>query len=203
MEFKSFGKIPRYSRECVITEKIDGTNASVWIIDSWDAIFGCDRPLKELEVAQVIEPALLKRWVIFAGSRKRFITPENDNYGFAKWVKDNAKELVFLGEGVHYGEWWGLGIQRKYGIAEKRFSLFNTHRWAENRPGCCSVVPVIDKGPFGTAMVEAAMSSLEDVGSLASPGFMRPEGIVIYHTAGNVLFKKTFKDDEGGKNELS
>jgi hypothetical protein len=26
---------------------------------------------------------------------------------------------------------------------------------------------------------------------------MDPEGIVIYHTAGNVAFKKTFKNDTG------
>ena len=31
MEFVEFPKIPRVSRECIITEKIDGTNASVWI----------------------------------------------------------------------------------------------------------------------------------------------------------------------------
>ena len=30
-EFKTFGKIPRLFRECVITEKIDGTNACVVI----------------------------------------------------------------------------------------------------------------------------------------------------------------------------
>jgi len=28
---------------------------------------------------------------------------------------------------------------------------------------------------------------------------MNPEGIVIYHTAANVCFKKIFKNDEGGK----
>ena len=189
MEFKSFGKIPRYSRDCVITEKIDGTNASVWIVD--------------LRVDEVPDDTrIIDKYGILAGSRKRFITLGNDNFGFAKWVDEHALELIHLGTGAHSGEWWGPGIQRRYGIAEKRFSLFNTHRWEENRPGCCSVVPVIDRGPFGTAMVEAAMSSLEDVGSLASPGFMRPEGIVIYHTAGNVLFKKTFEDDDGKKNEL-
>jgi len=31
MEFVSFPKIARLSRECVITEKIDGTNASIYI----------------------------------------------------------------------------------------------------------------------------------------------------------------------------
>jgi len=34
MEFKTFAKIPRLSRECIITEKIDGTNGVIWIPDS-------------------------------------------------------------------------------------------------------------------------------------------------------------------------
>ena len=38
-------------------------------------------------------------------------------------------------------------------------------------------------------------------GSLAAPGFMKPEGVVIYHTAANIMFKKTFKNDEKGKGE--
>lgn len=33
-------------------------------------------------------------------------------------------------------------------------------------------------------------------GSVAAPGFANPEGVVIYHTAGNVLFKKTLIKDE-------
>jgi len=36
-------------------------------------------------------------------------------------------------------------------------------------------------------------------GSLASPGFMLPEGIVIYHKASKTLFKKTLKNDESPK----
>jgi len=43
------------------------------------------------------------------------------------------------------------------------------------------------------------MLNLAHVGSIAAPGFMQPEGIVIYHTSGNVLFKKTFENDEVGK----
>jgi len=33
-------------------------------------------------------------------------------------------------------------------------------------------------------------------GSIAAPGFMKPEGIIIYHTAGNLYFKKTIENDE-------
>ena len=45
------------------------------------------------------------------------------------------------------------------------------------------------------------MKTLAYGGSLAAPGFMKPEGVVIYHTAANIMFKKTFKNDEKGKGE--
>jgi len=43
------------------------------------------------------------------------------------------------------------------------------------------------------------MDSLLKRGSSASIEFMRPEGIVIYHTAAHIEFKKTFEKDGLGK----
>lgn len=172
MEFKSFPKIPRLSRECIITEKIDGTNASIYIGEDGEFL---------------------------VGSRKQWITPENDNYGFAKWAYEHKEELMRLGPGHHFGEWWGSGIQRGYGLqkGEKRFSLFNTSRWVENpdRPNCCNVVPVLYQGLFSTNIVDSCLDILARNGSFASPGFMQPEGVVIYHVAGNCSFKKTIEKD--------
>jgi hypothetical protein len=34
---------------------------------------------------------------------------------------------------------------------------------------------------------------------MAAEGFMDPEGIVVYHTAGNVGFKKTIENDDQPK----
>ena len=48
-EFTGFGKIPRYSREVLVTEKIDGTNAQIYITEDGQFL---------------------------VGSRKRWITPE-------------------------------------------------------------------------------------------------------------------------------
>ena len=169
-EFAGFGHIYRLTRECIVTEKIDGTNAQIIISDTGE---------------------------IRAGSSTRFITPEQDNAGFAKWVKANEAELVEkLGPGQHFGEWWGQGIQRTYGIKEKRFSLFNTTRWNdETKPSCCHIVPVLYQGLFLTDKIDEALASLETSGSIAAPGFMKPEGIVIYHVAGNHLYKKTLGGD--------
>jgi hypothetical protein len=176
-EFEAFNKIPRLSRECVITEKIDGTNAQVLITDEGE---------------------------VYAGSRSRFITPQDDNFGFAKWVDENKEELLKLGPGRHFGEWWGLGIQRNYGLQEKRFSLFNVGRWnAENVPACCSIVPVLYQGLFSTLAAQSAINDLIQYGSHAAPGFMKPEGIIIYHTASGQLFKKTCEKDEQPKGKAA
>lgn len=190
MEFQDFPKMARLSRECVITEKIDGTNAQILI--------GEDGSIQ-------------------AGSRTRWITPDDDNFGFAAWVAANADQLRLLGPGRHFGEWWGAGIQRKYNQDEKRFSLFNTLRWcahdaepaqipsadprAEPKyqtrvPSCVSVVPVLYRGLFDTDEVNAAITRLRIDGSAAAPGFMKPEGVVVFHIAGNVGFKKTLEKDE-------
>ena len=172
-EFREFGKIHRLSRNIVITEKIDGTNGLIHITEDGD---------------------------VFAGSRSRWITPEDDNHGFARWVEGNKSDLLNLGPGSHYGEWWGQGIQRKYNLKEKRFSLFNVGRWNdETKPSCCYVVPTLWVGDFHTDIIDSYLGQLEEHGSIAAPGFMNPEGIVIYHTQANALFKKTIKDDDKGK----
>jgi hypothetical protein len=189
MEFQEFRKIPRLSREIVVTEKIDGTNAQIYI------------PYPE-EILQNPPNSLNNDFMIFAGSRNRWISPgkNTDNSGFAQWVKENSNELFKLGYGRHYGEWWGKGIQRGYDLKEKRFSLFNTSRWnEENKPDCCFVVPVLFTGLFETEYIHRTLYDLKTNGSYASPGFMNPEGIVIYHIAGDLYFKKTIKNDESPK----
>lgn len=177
LEFKAFSKIPRLSRDIIVTEKIDGTNGIIAIGE--DGEFA-------------------------VGSRTRWITPENDNAGFARWAYANRDELMRLGPGYHYGEWWGQGIQRGYGVSQKYFSLFNVSRWEDNavRPACCEVVPVLFRGPFDTAIIDGILRNLQNDGSEAAQGFMRPEGIVIYHVAGGYLFKKTIEKDEKHKGEL-
>jgi hypothetical protein len=39
------------------------------------------------------------------------------------------------------------------------------------------------------------LNDLKTNGSYASKGFMKPEGVVVFHTAGNVGFKKTIEND--------
>jgi hypothetical protein len=203
MNFVEFPKIGRLSRDVVVTEKIDGTNGQVTIVDVPDESALPFRPefLASRRVGNSTQ-------FMYAGSRSRYLTRETDNFGFAKWVQEHAGDLWALGEGRHYGEWWGSGIQRGYGLpkGEKRFSLFNTARWSDDRdrekfpqdrPACCHVVPVLHTCSFDGLMsnLDDVMKRLQMFGSVAAPGFDKPEGIVIYHSAANVLFKKTLAKD--------
>lgn len=173
LTFVSFPKIGRLRRDCLVTEKIDGTNAQIAISDDG-----------------------LRMKV---GSRNRWITPEDDNHGFAKWAHHNHDELMQLGPGRHFGEWWGTGIQRRYEIGEKRFSLFNVSQWVGEQPACCDVVPVLYKGLFSTDAIDETLERLRIEGSVASPGFMQPEGIIVMHLPTRALFKRTIDDDEEPK----
>ena len=90
-EFVPFQKIARLNRGMTVTEKIDGSNAAIGIAEDGE---------------------------VYAQSRKQLIFPgkSTDNFGFAGWVAEHADELrEGLGEGLHFGEWWGAGIQRRNG----------------------------------------------------------------------------------------
>ncbi|UGA46819.1 hypothetical protein HU230_0012550 [Bradyrhizobium quebecense] len=46
-----------------------------------------------------------------------------------------------------------------------------------------------------TDTIDNVMQALGRNGSIAVPGFKNPEGIVIWHSASRVSFKKTFDDN--------
>ena len=205
LKFQSWPKIPRLRRDMTITEKIDGTNAAVGILTASDEAFG-----DYAQPGDVFLEGQLYR--VYAQSRKRLITPEDDNYGFAKWAFQNREHLVsVLGPGLHFGEWWGQGVQRSYGLDHKRFSLFNTSRWgwlnipeAREAKGVHDQlwsVPVLSQHTFDTFDINDALDELKIHGSQAAPGFMNPEGIIVYHHAANAMFKVTIDGDEKGKGE--
>lgn len=181
--FKAWSKTPRLFRDMTITEKLDGTNSAIHVTPDGNVV---------------------------AQSRNRLIYPgkTTDNYGFAKWVERYSMVLAeALGEGIHYGEWWGGGIARKYGLKpdDKRFSLFNVHRYADVAiPEIgLGTVPVLYQGPFDTADVDSTLICLRAFGSKAVSGFMRPEGIVVYHEAARFTFKVTCENDEKPKGAVA
>lgn len=240
-QFTSFGKIPRLNREVIITEKIDGTNAAVVIEPT--AGEGARALNHEVEGPAIHLTASApdggwSRVRVYAQSRKRVIAPHDDNFGFAGWVREHAQELAdALGHGVHFGEWYGHGIQRGYGLPkdERRFALFNVRRWTTDEPSPGSPLPELARVPGLTTVPvlggapslatistireeledcvtairrvpfhETALDALRRHGSFATDadGFPNPEGIIIFHVAGQHLYKVTLENDEKPKGEL-
>lgn len=170
MEFEGWPKIRRgKDNGIIITEKIDGTNAQIAI--EQDGV------------------------TMHVGSRNRWITPQDDNFGFARWAEEHRDELLTLGPGRHFGEWWGVGIQRGYGQTVRRFSLFNVFRPADTLPACVEQVPILYKGECLSEHINHAFEELARTGSIAAPGFMSPEGIVTYSFLTKTRIKRTFGGD--------
>lgn len=200
MEFKAWPSIPRMSKErAVVTEKLDGSNSAVRIREATP-----DTETTERVVYTMVDGVGYNLW---AQSRKRLLQPgkSTDNFGFARWVHDNASALVrTLGAGDHYGEWWGQGIQRGYGLSEKRFSLFNAPRWVEliksDKPTTeipnLYTVPLLYAGPFYSLDVMALREMLYTQGSKAVPGGRGAEGMVVYLREVNASYKVLLENDD-------
>ena len=175
VEFRSWGKIPRMKEDKIcITEKINGTNSCVVIKDEK---------------------------IVAVQSRKRFITSESDNFGFAKWVNENEGSLVSMGDGYHFGEWAGEGIQKNpHKLEGKNFFLFNTKRWNihnPNTPEVCKVVPVLYDGVWTPIIVQDIMDALKERGTYVSEGVDYAEGVVVYYKALDSYVKDTFENSQG------
>jgi hypothetical protein len=180
-EFKAWPKIPRIKGlPVVITEKVDGTNACV--IVEGGKVVGCQ-----------------SRNNLLAHNNTGELTIVQDNMGFAQWVVGNQASLVELGDGYHYGEWAGPGIQNNpHKLETKKFFLFNTGRWNnENKPHVCDVVPVLHRGKWDADDIDSLMHWLDqgfNAGQLCTD---YAEGIIIYFESLNTYAKHTLKSPEG------
>lgn len=166
VEFKPWPKILRPRNMLItITEKMDGTNACVIIQNGK---------------------------VVGAQSRSRLITVDNDNFGFAQFVEDNKEDLAKLGDGYHYGEWVGPGIQKnRHNLEEKTFYLFNTLRPEETIPECVKVVRVLYHGENSDKVIATVYEDLRNV-----EGY-KPEGVVVYNHTTHGFVKYTYANQEG------
>jgi hypothetical protein len=199
--FEPYPKIARLAGATMsVTEKIDGTNGLIVVAQ---------------ENPRHPEDTDLR--VTCIGSRKRAIEPDiprmvdhdtgrtiqkrecRDNYGFAAWVRANESALVeFLGEGYHYGEWAGPGIQKNpLGLDERTFFLFHWHRHPPEKfeafrtgdglgvPDQLATVPVlVEKAPFSLKHIAVALEavlhrSYVDAASLGQAEPIPGEGLII------------------------
>lgn len=196
--YRPYPKTSRLFSPVVVTEKVDGTNGCIMITDSpsslcasfpWnDSPSWVEIPGRGMEDGKV--------WVS-AGSKSRLLDPSSkgDNFGFCKWVHANAY-LLFqdLGVGVHHGEWAGKGIQRGYGLENKKFFLFNTRRFkdAEFMTPDLHTVPVLYEGEYYGTLPYDMEQELSLTGSRVnclSSTSIRSEGICIFWSHDNTIKK--------------
>lgn len=196
--FAPMPKIPRLHGDVHVTEKLDGTNACFEYAQTPNGyiVGACSRNRRLFQLE--LDTAGLPR---FVGEGPRW-DGKGDNAGFGAWVLANLDELRRLGYGRHFGEWYGKGIQRGYGLDHKRFALFRAPK-AGVPEGCpVSVVPELDVwGEFDTGRLALLMAELRLSGSQAVPGFMDPEGIVCFHARSGQLFKYTYDAGPKGQKE--
>lgn len=180
LEFKSFPKIPRLANLDVrITQKLNGTNGLIAI-----------------DLSSPLEPE------IKPGSRNRWIeSDKDDNFGFRRWVLDNQNDLInFLGEGYHYGEWCGPGIQNGEGLKERGFYLFspkkryfNDKRKVEFTPPNVHFVPELYNGKWDVTQY-SWLRKLQMSGSRLVPGFPA-EGLIL-EVNGKLTIKVIINEDD-------
>ena len=169
IEFRGWPKISRYTKPMkgVITEKMDGTNSALIIQEG--ELVGCQ-------------------------SRKRLIKPGDDNHGFACWAFENKERLEKLGDGYHYGEWCGPGINgNRHNLDRKSLFLFSWYRDdRENHiANDLQFVRVLHEGDITGDVITQAMETLADTVEYSA------EGIVIYYYDSKYFQKHTFENPEG------
>jgi hypothetical protein len=171
VEFKPWPKTPRPKGDRItITEKLDGTNGCLIIRDG------------ELVGVQ---------------SRNRMIKVGDDNFGFAAWAYGNAALLGSIGDGYHYGEWVGPGIQsNQHNLEDKAFFLFNTDRPLDTLP----TIPELKQVPVlysGENTPTAIPKEYNDLNVRAFNEGYRPEGIIVYYYLTKQRVKYTYANQEG------
>lgn len=192
--FIKWPSTPRFHKGLSITEKIDGTNACIRILNG----------------------------EVTAQSRKRIITPESDNFGFASWVYENAGALTdVLGYGVHFGEWFGEGIQKNpLGIEGKRFAHFSPWKFNDTEKeriensGLVEFVPILFEGQADYLTIPHVIQELELYGSKV-PGAKKiangyahepdqhaaAEGVIVWHRESQQKYKILLENDEIHKSQ--
>lgn len=213
-QFKSWGSTPRFHKGLHITEKINGTNAGV----SVQGVSKDESP--EFVKDGIVVAGVDCDWIVRAQSRKRIITPGDDNFGFAAWVWDNAEGLAnLLGFGYHYGEWYGEGIQKNpLAVKGRWWALFNTWHWGRpenlNRlrmvdiPGLTTVPVLHDEqrdGPADFSTIPKILNDLTNWGSLAdgSAPEGEPEGIIVWQRETQQRYKILLREDDKHKWEVA
>jgi len=91
------------------------------------------------------------------------------------------------------------GVWESSGSTRKRAKDFHCSIRSSGATQIRAQPVVLYEGMFDQSAIERAVENLGKYGSKAAPGFMNPEGIIIYHQAAKLYFKKTLVGDEKPK----
>lgn len=199
--FKRWPSTPPLFGHATLTEKIDGHTVGIHVElikrnPQTRAVL-----IREGDVMEMNREGQAAFYRVWVQSRNRYLTPQRDVAGVAAWAQANAAGLAMtLGPGRHFGEWWGYKICRTYGLpkGDRRFSLFNTQRWSgidgSQVPGLYAV-PVLWAGVLSPDLgaVTENIEKLRAGGSVAVPGYMYPEGTVLWHHEADTMLEHTFE----------
>ena len=155
-----------------ITQKVHGSNCQIYIYE--------EDGTKKLKV----------------GTKNRWLSLDDDNYGVCKFVHDNAEFFLQFSLGHHYGEWAGKGINSGEGMKERMLFLFSNPARYEGitfHPNV-TFVPEMYNGVLDQSQIEYWMTFLKANGSFIVPGFMNVEGIIA--EINGKRYKKVFKKEE-------
>jgi len=201
-EHRKWPKTPRLTTPFVITEKIDGTNSCVAIsrLGDRDGLSAADLDFPEHHGVTVVFTHGAC-FAVRAASRTRWIAPgPRDNFSFAEWVHENAEALTVLGVGRHYGEWFGRGIQRGYGMTERCWALFD-EKWRGalpyGLPPNVGVVPRVATaaGHELSRRVAWALDHLDKEGSYVGAPGTRAEGVIVTSMTHSPIRFKALADE--------
>lgn len=247
LEFKSFSKTPRYKNLYVrITQKLDGTNGLIAInkyideganeviefkvgsrnqwLPSSEEILQRDEEIKDWK--EKFQAAKDKGFIEYKDipiNRIVKTKPEklHDNHGFSKWAHENKEALIaFLGEGYHFGEWCGKGIQNGEGLKEKGFYLFSPpiryfkkYLTDQIKTPCDIEIPVpglhfvpeLFNGKLEDdflnsidGIIDHYAYNLQEEGSNIGDGSVKPEGLIV-EINGKLTFKVILNESEKDK----
>jgi len=166
--------IQQKNERLIVTEKMDGTNVSI-----------------EIHGDNMI-----------CRSRSEIITGEGDldHHGFLAWCYKNRKNILKLGDGIHYGEFCGPGIvKNRHGFPDPVLFLFKSPKMRDEdfniiieTSGLIAYVPIVYKGTRDGYDPEALRKSY-----LPVSGDAYLEGFVEYCIDSNHYAKRRFVDKKG------
>jgi len=174
-KWKKWSSIVQHKNERIlVTEKMDGTNVSI-----------------EIHGGKMI-----------CRSRSEVITGEGvlDHHGFLTWCYKNRKNVLKLGDGIHYGEFCGPGIvKNRHGFTVLFLFLFKSPKMRDENfkveietDFLIHYVPIVYEGTREGYDPEALRKSYLPPGSKAYL-----EGFVEYCIDSNHYTKRRFVDKKG------